>query len=102
MIQLCEKAIVEPLFLSFLENGLYPNDRKKSNVVPINKKESKSVIKNCRPNSRIHVFGKVVEIIFNFELNYFFENNSFTEMAIRFFIRSFLHLATPFHYSREK
>ena len=100
MIQLCGEAIVEPLFLSFLENGLYLNYRKKSND-SINKKESKNVIKNCRPNSRIHVFGKVVEIIFNFKLNYFLENKLFTEMAIRFFIGSFLHLATPFHYLRN-
>ena len=40
MIQLCGKAIVEPsriLFLSLLEEGVYPDDCKKSNVVPIHK-----------------------------------------------------------------
>ena len=44
MIQLCEKVIVEPLpilFLPFLEEGVFPDDWKKSNVVPIHKKESK-------------------------------------------------------------
>ena len=49
MIQLCGKSIAEPLqmsFLSFLEEGVYPDDWKKSNVVPIRKKESKSLIKN--------------------------------------------------------
>ena len=49
MIQLCEKAIVERLrilVLSFLEEGVFPDDWKKSNVVPIHKKESKNLIKN--------------------------------------------------------
>ena len=44
MIQLCEKVIVELLpilFLPFLEERVYPDDWKKSNVVPIHKKESK-------------------------------------------------------------
>ena len=51
MIKLCGKAIVDPLrilFLSFLEEGVYPDDWKKSNVVPIHKKESKNLIKNYR------------------------------------------------------
>ena len=36
MIHLCGKAIVQPLqilFLPFLEDGVYPDDWKKSNVV---------------------------------------------------------------------
>ena len=51
MIKLCGKAIVDPLrilFLSFLEEGVYPDDWKKSNVVPIHKKESTNLIKNYR------------------------------------------------------
>ena len=70
MIQLRGKAIVEPLgvlFLSFLEEGVYPDDWKKSNIVPILKKERKNLIKNYRPISLLPVFSKVFErIIFNF------------------------------------
>ena len=46
MIQLYWKAVVEPLrilFLPFLEECVYPDDWKKSNVVPIDKKESKNL-----------------------------------------------------------
>ena len=82
MIQLCEKAIVEPLrilFLSFLEKGVYPDDWKKSNVVPIHNKESKNLLKNYRPISLLHVFSNVSErIIFNSLFNYFLENKLFT------------------------
>ena len=46
MIQLYWKAVVEPLrilFLPFLEECVYPDDWEKSNVVPIDKKESKNL-----------------------------------------------------------
>lgn len=46
MIQICLKTVVEPLrilFLPFLEECVYPDDWKKSNVVPIDKKESKNL-----------------------------------------------------------
>ena len=46
------------LFLSFLEEGLYQDDWKKSNVVPIHKRESKNLIKNYRPISLLPVFNK--------------------------------------------
>ena len=82
MIQLYGKPIVEPLrilFLSFLEEGLYPDDWNKSNVVPIHKKESKNLIENYRPISLLPVFSKVFErIIFKSLFNYFLENKLFT------------------------
>ena len=66
--------------MSFLEDGLYPNNRKKSNVVPIYKKESKNLIENYKPISLLPVFGKVLErIIFNSMLNYFLENKLFNK-----------------------
>ena len=33
-------------FLSFLEDGVYPDDWKKNNVIPVHKKENKNMIKN--------------------------------------------------------
>ena len=83
MIQLCGKAIVEPLgvlFLSFLEQGVYPDDWKKSNIVPIHKKERKNLIKNYRRISLLPVFSKVFErIILNSLFNFFLENKLFTQ-----------------------
>ena len=67
------------LFWSFLEEGVYPDDWKKNNEVPIHKKESKNLIKNYRPISLLPVFSKVFErIIFKSLFNYFLENKLFT------------------------
>ena len=83
MIQLCQKAIAEPLrilFLSFLEEGVYSDDWKKNNVVPTHKKRSNNLIKNYKPINLLPVFRKVFERIgFNSLFNYFLENKLFTE-----------------------
>ena len=75
MIQLCGKATVELLrilFLSFLEEGVYLDDWKKSNAVPFHKKESKNLIKNYRQITLLPVFSNVFErIFFNSMFNYF-------------------------------
>ena len=49
------------LFWSFLEEGVYPDDWKKNNEVPIHKKESKNLIKNYRPINLPPVSSKVSE-----------------------------------------
>ena len=85
MFQLCGKAIMEPLqilFLTFLEEGLYPDSWKKSNIVTI---QSENLIKNYRSISLLPVFSKVFErIIFNSLFNYFLENKLFNEFQSDF------------------
>ena len=68
MMQLCGKEIILPLQLhkSMLEEGIFPEDWKKSNVVPVHKKESKNLIKNYCPISLLPIFSKFFEsLIFN-------------------------------------
>ena len=83
MIQACGKSIAWPLKLLFktiLEEGTFSKDWKKSNVVPIHKREYKNLIKNYRPISLFSIFRKILErLIFNSMLNYFRQNNLFTE-----------------------
>ena len=60
-IQLCKKVTVEPLrnFFSFLEEGTYPDNCKKSNVTTIHKKEKKTFITNYKPISLLPIFRNV-------------------------------------------
>ena len=53
-LKMSGKAITEPLFKIFkdcLKRGIFPDDWKKGNVVPIFKKDDKQNIKNYRPVS---------------------------------------------------
>ena len=83
MVHACGKSIELPLKLLFkiiLEEGTFPEDWKKSHVVPINKKESKNLIKNYPPISLLPIFSKIIErLIFNSMFNYVRQNNLFTE-----------------------
>ena len=64
MIKLCDESIIKPLcmiFKKFMETGVYPYAWKKSNVVPIHKKESRQLKNNYRPTSLLPIFGKLFE-----------------------------------------
>ena len=66
MVKLCGKSIALPLrliFRSILNDGIFPEDWKKINVVPRYKKESKNLIRNYRPISLLPIFSKVFETI---------------------------------------
>ena len=67
------------IFKSMINEGVFPDDWKKSNVVPIHKKESKNLIKNYRPVSILPMFSKVFErLVFNTLFNFFLQNKLFT------------------------
>ena len=68
-----------------LEKGVFPDDWKNSNVVPIHKRDSKNLIKNYRPISLLPIFSKVFERpIFNYLFNYFMQNKLFNECQSSF------------------
>ena len=66
MIKICDSSIVRPLSIiskNCLQSGSFPNNWKKSNVVPIHKKGDKQLLQNHRPVSLLPICGK--RIIFN-------------------------------------
>ena len=63
MLKLSNKAICKPLhmiFTSCQETGVFLIHWKKANVVSIHK-ESKQLVKNCRPVSLLPICGKIFE-----------------------------------------
>ena len=83
MIKMCDKTLVYPLKLickASIQEGVFADCWKKANVVPIHKKESKNLLKNCRPINLLQIFGKTyVRIIFKELFNYFHQNQLFTK-----------------------
>ena len=63
-----------------LEKGIFPEDWKKSDVVPVHKKESTNLMKNYRAISLLPIFSKIFErLILNSLFNYFIQNKLLTE-----------------------
>ena len=63
-----------------LEEGIFPDDWKKSNVVPVHKTKSTNLIKNYRPISLLPIFSEIFErLIFYSLYNYFMDNKLFTK-----------------------
>ena len=82
MIKFCEESITIPLKIIFDESlkcGVFPEIWKKANVVPVHKKEDKTLVKNYRPISLLPIFSKTFErVIYNSIFNYFISNKLFT------------------------
>ena len=62
--------------MNCLQRGSFPNNWKKSNVVPIHKKSDKQLLQNYQPVSLFPICGKIFErIIFNPVLEYLKKNS---------------------------
>ena len=74
MIKIWDKSLIKPLMLIFkkpIRSSYYPDIWKKSNIIPVHKKNDKRLVNNYRPISLLPVFGKIFEkIIFNKIYNY--------------------------------
>ena len=69
MIKTNGKLFLKPLIL-LLQNSCklsyFPDIWKRSNIIPVHKKNDKQLVKNYRPISLLPIFGKIFEkIIFN-------------------------------------
>ena len=69
MIKMCDKWLLKPLTLLFensIKSSCYPDIWKRSNIIPVHKKNDKQLVNNYRPISLLPCFGKIFEkIIFN-------------------------------------
>ena len=86
MIKTCGDSITFPLkliFKSMINEGVFPDDWKKKNVVPYHKKKSKNLTKNYRPISLLPIFSKVFErLVSNTLFNFFLQNKLFTPVSL--------------------
>ena len=67
--KISDKSLLKPLIL-LLQNSTtssyYPDIWKRSNIIPVHKKNDKQLVENYRPISLLPIFGKIFEkIIFN-------------------------------------
>ena len=66
MIKMCDKSLLKPLTLLFensIKSSCYPDIWKRSNIIPVHKKNDKQLVNNYRPISLLPCFGKIFEKI---------------------------------------
>ena len=77
MIKVCGESLALPLKMIFeaaLNNGAFADDWKKDNIVPVHKKNLKTMLINYRSISLLLIFAKIFEkIIFTSMSEYFIE-----------------------------
>ena len=78
MVKLCDDSLVKPLSIIFqrcINSIVFPDSWKKSNTVPIQKKNDEQLINNYRPVSLLPICSKTFErIIFNSIFQFIEEN----------------------------
>ena len=78
MLKICGNSIYKPLqliFRSCTENGKFPSEWKKANVVPVHMKGNKETLENYRPVSLLPICGKIFErLIYNSLFEFFIAN----------------------------
>ena len=88
MIKICDTSICRPLkliFQSCLESGEFPNEWKKTNVVPVNKKGDKQILKTYRPISLLLIAGKIFErLLYDRMFEFFIENSLISKIESGF------------------
>ena len=71
--------LLKLIFEAALNGGVFPGDWKKGNIVPVHKKDLKTMLINYRPISLLPIFAKIFEkIIFTSMFEYFIEKELFT------------------------
>ena len=79
MLKLSDNAICKPfhmIFISCLKTRVFPLHWKKANIVLMHKKESKQLVKNCRPVSLLPICFKIFEcLLYNEVYPYLIDNN---------------------------
>ena len=81
VIKICDSSIVKLLSIIFcnsLNSGIFPDNWKRSNIVPVHKKGNEQLIQNYHPVSLLPITSKIFErLIFNSLYNFFDENSFF-------------------------
>ena len=81
MVKLCKLTMAKPLpiiYKNCLQQGAFPDEWKKGNIIPVHKKNSKQIVDNYRPVSLSPICSKIFEkLIFDSIYEYLNKNNLF-------------------------
>ena len=78
MVKLCEVSLalnLKMIFEAALNDSVFPDDWKKGNIVPVHRKDLKTMLMNYRPINVLPVFAQVFEIIISTSRYVYFIKN---------------------------
>ena len=79
MIKICDKSLLKLLIILFensTKSSCYPDIWKRSNIIPVHKKNDKQLVNNYRPISLLPIFGKILEkVLFDRIYGFLLEEN---------------------------
>ena len=78
MIKISDKSLLKPLIILFeySTKSSYPDIWKRSNIIPVHKKNGKQLVNNYRPISLLPIFRKILEkVIFDRIYGFLLEEN---------------------------
>ena len=91
---------LKTIFEAALNDGVFPDHWKKGNVIPVHKKDLKTMLINYHPISLLPIFAKIfVKIIFTSMFEYFIENKLLHSLSVWFSSRRFLLFVTLKYYT---
>ena len=64
MVKLCNVTITKPLsiiYKNYRQQGVFPDEWKKGNIIPVHKKNSKQIVDNYRPVSLLPICSKIFD-----------------------------------------
>ena len=73
---MCNESLVQPFFRGCIDTGVYPDIWKKSNIVPVHKKDDKQIANIYRPVSCLPTCSKILEKIFFDSIMTFLDENN--------------------------
>ena len=79
MVIICSVSLCKPVSIisnDCLNEGKFPHEWKKANVVPIHKKGNEQNLKSCRLNSLLRICSKIFERLIYKEMFTFFTKNN--------------------------
>ena len=83
MIKICSQSLTLPLKIIFehsIKKGKFPEIWKKTNVVPVHKREDKMLVKNYRPISLLPIFEKCLKELYIIPFSTIFKEIDFSHL----------------------
>ena len=78
MLKTCDSEVAEPLSLIYkncIDSGIFPDQWKRTHIIPTYKKNDKHIINNYHPVSSLPICGKISEHIMYNPVVLYLENN---------------------------